>query len=86
MVADMFVSLRARPITDQHSNATTERDHQKATQACSKKLVYRAMNSTGEVDLHSDSGYRRQSGDADGDVKGNGIRGACLLRRGHTSF
>eukprot|EP00959_Pyramimonas_sp_CCMP1952_P059755 1248165-Pyramimonas_sp.AAC.1 len=43
------------------------------------------MNPTGEVDLHSDSGYRRLSGGADDDVKGYGIRGANLLRRGNTS-
>eukprot|EP00959_Pyramimonas_sp_CCMP1952_P457375 9474842-Pyramimonas_sp.AAC.1 len=43
------------------------------------------MNPTGEVDLHSDSGYRRLSGDADDDVKRYGIRGASLLRRGNTS-
>eukprot|EP00959_Pyramimonas_sp_CCMP1952_P457067 9474241-Pyramimonas_sp.AAC.1 len=43
------------------------------------------MTPTGEVDLHSDSGCRRLSGDADDDVAGYGIRGANLLRRGHTS-
>eukprot|EP00959_Pyramimonas_sp_CCMP1952_P174659 3650219-Pyramimonas_sp.AAC.1 len=43
------------------------------------------MNPTGEVDLHSDSGYRRLSGDAGDDVKGYGSRGANLLRRGSTS-
>eukprot|EP00959_Pyramimonas_sp_CCMP1952_P402105 8426051-Pyramimonas_sp.AAC.1 len=30
-------------------------------QACPKKSVDQAMNPTGEVDLHSDSGYRRLS-------------------------
>eukprot|EP00959_Pyramimonas_sp_CCMP1952_P095778 2002664-Pyramimonas_sp.AAC.1 len=54
-------------------------------QACPKKIVYQAMNPAGEVDLHSDSGYRRLSGDADADVKGYCIRGANLLRRGNTS-
>eukprot|EP00959_Pyramimonas_sp_CCMP1952_P300081 6276564-Pyramimonas_sp.AAC.1 len=43
------------------------------------------MNPTGAVDLHSDSGYRRRSGDADDDEKGYGTRGANLLRRGNTS-
>eukprot|EP00959_Pyramimonas_sp_CCMP1952_P298648 6246709-Pyramimonas_sp.AAC.1 len=43
------------------------------------------MTPTGEVALRSDSGYRRLSGDADGEVKGYGIRGANLLRRGNTS-
>eukprot|EP00959_Pyramimonas_sp_CCMP1952_P469185 9494501-Pyramimonas_sp.AAC.1 len=39
------------------------------------------MTPTGEVDLHSDSGSRRLSGDGDDEVEGYGIRGACLLRR-----
>eukprot|EP00959_Pyramimonas_sp_CCMP1952_P224351 4691296-Pyramimonas_sp.AAC.1 len=38
-------------------------------QACPNKIVYQAMTPTGEVDRHSDSGYRRLSGDADDDVK-----------------
>eukprot|EP00959_Pyramimonas_sp_CCMP1952_P108169 2261527-Pyramimonas_sp.AAC.1 len=42
------------------------------------------MTPTGEVDLHSDSSYRRLSGHADDEVKGYGTRGANLLRRGHT--
>ena len=46
-----------------------------------KKLVYQTMVPTGEVDLHSDSGYRRLNGDADDEVQGRGIRGANLLRR-----
>eukprot|EP00959_Pyramimonas_sp_CCMP1952_P224737 4699294-Pyramimonas_sp.AAC.1 len=49
-------------------------------QACLKKIVYQAMAPTGEVDLRSDSGYRRLSGDADDEVNGYGIRGANLLR------
>eukprot|EP00959_Pyramimonas_sp_CCMP1952_P411387 8620557-Pyramimonas_sp.AAC.1 len=53
-------------------------------QACPKKIVYQAMIPTGEADLHSDSGYRRLSGDADDDVESYGIRGANLLRRGNT--
>eukprot|EP00959_Pyramimonas_sp_CCMP1952_P136900 2864561-Pyramimonas_sp.AAC.1 len=40
------------------------------------------MTPAGEVDLHSDSCYRRLSGDADDEAKGFGIRGANLLRRG----
>eukprot|EP00959_Pyramimonas_sp_CCMP1952_P062234 1300949-Pyramimonas_sp.AAC.1 len=39
------------------------------------------MNPTGEVDIHSDSGFRRLRGDADDDVEGDRIRGATLLRR-----
>eukprot|EP00959_Pyramimonas_sp_CCMP1952_P359386 7525230-Pyramimonas_sp.AAC.2 len=35
--------------------------------ACPKKIVDQAVNPTGDVDLHSDSGYRRLSGDADDD-------------------
>eukprot|EP00959_Pyramimonas_sp_CCMP1952_P161388 3374979-Pyramimonas_sp.AAC.1 len=46
-------------------------------QACPNQIVYQAMNPTGEADLHSDSGYRRLSGDADDDVN--------LLRRGNAS-
>eukprot|EP00959_Pyramimonas_sp_CCMP1952_P133040 2781381-Pyramimonas_sp.AAC.1 len=34
-------------------------------QACPKKIVDQSMTPTGEIDLHSDSGYRRLSGDAD---------------------
>eukprot|EP00959_Pyramimonas_sp_CCMP1952_P270258 5649621-Pyramimonas_sp.AAC.1 len=52
--------------------------------ACPKKIVSRAMTPTSEVHLHGESGHRRLSGDADGEVKGNGIRGANLLRRGST--
>eukprot|EP00959_Pyramimonas_sp_CCMP1952_P376735 7890555-Pyramimonas_sp.AAC.1 len=54
-------------------------------QACPKKIVYQAMTPTGEVNLHSDSGFRRLSGDAGDDVNGYGIRGANLQRRGNTS-
>eukprot|EP00959_Pyramimonas_sp_CCMP1952_P052432 1096174-Pyramimonas_sp.AAC.1 len=43
------------------------------------------MTPTSEVDLHNDSGCRRLNGDADDDVRGYGIRGANLLRRGNTS-
>eukprot|EP00959_Pyramimonas_sp_CCMP1952_P103587 2166333-Pyramimonas_sp.AAC.1 len=53
-------------------------------QACPKKTIYQSMTPTGEVDLRSDSGYRRLSGDADCQVKGHGTRGANLLRRGST--
>eukprot|EP00959_Pyramimonas_sp_CCMP1952_P097786 2043714-Pyramimonas_sp.AAC.1 len=42
------------------------------------------MTPTGEVDLRSDSGYRRLSGDADDEINGYGTRGANLLRRGST--
>eukprot|EP00959_Pyramimonas_sp_CCMP1952_P320108 6699151-Pyramimonas_sp.AAC.1 len=36
-------------------------------QACPKKVVNRSMAPTGEVDLRSDSGDRRLSGNADGE-------------------
>eukprot|EP00959_Pyramimonas_sp_CCMP1952_P200019 4183584-Pyramimonas_sp.AAC.1 len=50
--------------------------------ACPKKIACQAMALTGEIDLHSDSGYRRLSGDADDEVKGYGSRGGNLLLRG----
>eukprot|EP00959_Pyramimonas_sp_CCMP1952_P216150 4521027-Pyramimonas_sp.AAC.2 len=34
-------------------------------QACPKKIAYEAMTPTGEVDLRSDSGYRRLRRGAD---------------------
>eukprot|EP00959_Pyramimonas_sp_CCMP1952_P115989 2424738-Pyramimonas_sp.AAC.1 len=52
--------------------------------ACPKKIIYRSMTPTGEVDLHSDSGYRRLGGNSDDEVKGYGTRGANPLRRGST--
>ena len=57
-------------------NAVT-RKLQKAPQT----LVFPAMKPTGDVDIHSDSGYRKLSG-ADDEVKGYGMRGMNLLRRG----
>ena len=49
-------------------------------QRAPKKLIFVAMKCAGFVDLHTDSGYRRvESAD---DVKGYGMRGLCLLRRG----
>eukprot|EP00959_Pyramimonas_sp_CCMP1952_P136802 2862714-Pyramimonas_sp.AAC.2 len=42
------------------------------------------MTPTGEVGLHSDSGYRRLNGGEDDEVKRYDIRGACLLLRGRT--
>ena len=40
------------------------------------------MKPSGEIDIHSDSGYRKLTGEEDEDAKGYGIRGANLLRRG----
>ena len=45
-----------------------------------KKLIFPAMKCSGSVDLHTDSGYRRI--DSVEDVKGYGMRGLCVLRRG----
>ena len=47
-----------------------------------KHLIFPAMTPTNEVDLHSDSGYRRETGDKEDEVKGYGMRGLNLLRRG----
>eukprot|EP00959_Pyramimonas_sp_CCMP1952_P196164 4101244-Pyramimonas_sp.AAC.1 len=38
-------------------------------QTCPKKIVYPAMTPTGEVDIHSDSGYRRLTGDEDDETR-----------------
>jgi len=45
-----------------------------------KKITYLYMQCSRELDLHTDSGYRRIT-EAE-DVKGYGMRGLCLLRRG----
>ena len=45
-----------------------------------QKLIFPAMKCSDAVDLHTDSGYRRI--DSAGDVKGYGMRGLCVLRRG----
>ena len=42
--------------------------------------MFVSMKCNGEVDLHTDSGYRRMTKVED--VKGYGMRGLCLLRRG----
>ena len=47
-----------------------------------KKITFPCMKPTGEVDIHSDSGYRKLTGDEDDETKGYGIRGANMLRRG----
>ena len=46
-----------------------------------QKLVFPAMKCSGVCDLHTDSGYRRIT-DKEDLVKGYGMRGLCLLRRG----
>jgi hypothetical protein len=48
-----------------------------------KKITFPHMKPTGEVDIHSDSGYRKLTGEEDDETKGYGIRGANLLRRGN---
>ena len=45
-----------------------------------KKLIFASMQCQGHCDLHTDSGYRRI--EAVDDVKGYGMRGLTLLRRG----
>eukprot|EP00959_Pyramimonas_sp_CCMP1952_P428994 8984568-Pyramimonas_sp.AAC.1 len=42
------------------------------------------MTSSGEVDLHSDSGDRRLNGGVGDEVKGHGICRTSGLRRGRT--
>ena len=49
-----------------------------------QKVVYPRMTCKGELDLHTDSGYRRMTGEADDDIKGYGMRGTNVLRRGKT--
>jgi hypothetical protein len=50
-----------------------------------KKMIFPAMTCSGKIDLHSDSGYRRLTGEGDDEVKGYGIRGLNVLRRGKTA-
>ena len=45
-----------------------------------QKVIFKAMHCGEDVDLHTDSGYRRI--DSADETKGYGIRGMCLLRRG----
>jgi len=47
-----------------------------------KTVVFPAMKCLEKCDLHTDSGYRRMTGEADDDVKGYGIRGLNVIRRG----
>eukprot|EP00959_Pyramimonas_sp_CCMP1952_P300842 6293507-Pyramimonas_sp.AAC.1 len=42
------------------------------------------MKPTNEVDIHSDSGYRKLTGAEDDETKGYCIRGANVLRRGNS--
>ena len=51
-------------------------------QAYPRKVVFRAMKSDPQLDIHTDSGYRRLTGEADDEYKGYGLRGANILRRG----
>jgi len=50
-------------------------------QQCPRKLMYVAMKPNGQVDLHSDSGYKRID-KAEDEQHGYGIRGLCLCRCG----
>ena len=47
-----------------------------------RKLIYPAMEPSGEIDSHSVSGYRKMTGDSEDEEKGYGIRGLNVLRRG----
>ena len=49
-----------------------------------QKIIFPQMTCKGELDLHTDSGYRRMTGEADDDIKGYGMRGMNVLRRGKT--
>eukprot|EP00959_Pyramimonas_sp_CCMP1952_P364707 7637484-Pyramimonas_sp.AAC.1 len=49
-----------------------------------KRITFPRMKPTDEVDLHSDSGYRKLTGEEGDETKGNGIRGANVLRRGNS--
>ena len=40
------------------------------------------MTCSGHLDLHTDSGYRRLTGEEDDEVKGYGMRGMNVLRKG----
>ena len=48
-----------------------------------KKLVYPAMTCQRSIDIHTDAGYRRMTGEDD-ETKGYGLRGANIIRRGKT--
>ena len=51
-------------------------------QASPKHLIYPTMKCSSSVDILTDSGYRRMTGEDD-DVKGYGMRGLTMLRRGN---
>eukprot|EP00959_Pyramimonas_sp_CCMP1952_P018017 381805-Pyramimonas_sp.AAC.1 len=47
-----------------------------------KRIAFPRMKLTDEVDMHSDSVYRKPTGEEGDETKGYGIRGANVLRRG----
>ena len=49
-----------------------------------KRLVFKAMKPTGLIDLHTDAGYRRLTGDKEDELKGYGMRGLNVIRTGQT--
>eukprot|EP00959_Pyramimonas_sp_CCMP1952_P466422 9489928-Pyramimonas_sp.AAC.1 len=49
-----------------------------------ERITFPRMKPTSEVDIHSDSGYRKLAGEEDDETKGNGMRGANVLRRGNS--
>ena len=50
-----------------------------------KRIVFSKMKPSGEIDMRSDSGHRKLTGDEGDDTKGHGIRGASFLRRGRAA-
>ena len=40
-----------------------------------KRIVFPRVKPSGGIDIHSDSGYRKLTGEEDDDTKGYGIRG-----------
>ena len=51
-------------------------------QANPRKIVFKAMKGTPQLDIRTDSDYRRLTGEADDEYKGYGLRGANILRHG----
>ena len=47
-----------------------------------QKVIFPAMTCSGHMDLHTDSGYRRLTGEEDDEVKGYGMRGMNVMRKG----
>ena len=50
-----------------------------------KPNIFPRMNLSGDVDIHSDSGDRKLTGEEDDDTERYGVICATLLRRGHAT-